>query len=169
MSRPIERAEKCAGCDLAIGFRELTAADPGFDEGANALLVEIALGQDRVSKLWRQRCGLEMRRRSLDFVEQTEHMGGSERAKPFGNGCRRLGARAVGGRDEPIERAALAKEEDLVLACKVAIEISGRQVRLNGDVAHAGRGEAPKPEDGGCGAQNFEPAVIGPAAKPRGT
>src|SRR6185503_5640530 len=63
--------------------------------------------------------------------------------------------------EQPIERAALAEEEDFVLAAEVVIEIRRREVGGDGDLAHPGGGKAAGAEDAGGGAHDRDPAAVG--------
>jgi hypothetical protein len=65
------------------------------------------------------------------------------------------------GIEQPIERAILAEEEELVLAAKVVIEVPRGEVGGDGDVAHPGGGESARAEDVRRCAQDLNPARIG--------
>jgi hypothetical protein len=59
------------------------------------------------------------------------------------SGQRRPIAPGRGEREQqPIRGAVLAEEQQFVLAAEVVIQVAGRQVGRNPDVAHAGRREA---------------------------
>lgn len=72
------------------------------------------------------------------------------------------GARGGGGREQPVERSILAEEEDIVLAGEVVVEVARREVGGDGNLAHAGGGEAARPEHVRGGAQDLDPAAVGP-------
>ena len=63
-------------------------------------------------------------------------------------------ARRGDGVEHAIERAVLAVEEHLVLAVEVVVEVRRRQVGGDGDVAHAGVGEAALAKEAGGRAQD---------------
>ena len=44
--------------------------------------------------------------------------------------------------EQTVERAVLAEKQDLVLAAEVVVQVAGREVGGDRDVAHAGGGEA---------------------------
>jgi hypothetical protein len=100
-----------------------------------------------------------VRGRSLHLVEQAEDVGAGKRTQPIGQ--RRApaaGLRQVG--QQAIERPVLAEVQQLVLALEVVIEVAGREVRGDGDVAHAGGGVAAVAEDAGGGAQDVHAAGV---------
>jgi len=139
--RPVERAQEGARGDEGVSSGQRAGPDPRGDERAHAAFVSIALGDDARAKAGRQRVDLEMRRRALDFVQQTENMGGGQIAK-----ARRQRSALAPGRGEreqqPIRGAVLAEEEQFVLAAEVVIQVAGRQIGGNPDVPHACRREA---------------------------
>ena len=66
-------------------------------------------------------------------------------------------------RQQAIQRPILAEEEDLVLAREVVVEVSGRQVGRDRNIAHPCGGESPRPEDVSGGAEDLDAATIGAA------
>ncbi len=141
MRRPVERAEEGARGDEGVSSGQRAGPDARGDERAHAAFVSIALGDDARAKAGRERVDLEMRRRALDFVQEAEDVRGGQIAKasrqrPAMASCR-------GEREQqPIRSAVLAEEEQFVLAAKVVIQVAGRQIGSNPDVAHARRREA---------------------------
>ncbi len=150
---PVQRAEERAGGDGRVRGPEHGVANPGGDERANAAFVAIALGDDPRAKARRQGVHFEVGRRALDVVEENADVRAGDAAQP-----RREGAGvAPGGRErvqKPIERAILTEEQEFVLAAEVMIEIARRQVGRDGDVAHAGCGEATGAEHASRGADD---------------
>ena len=162
MGGPVERAEKGAGRDGRIAVTQFAAPDAGGDEGPDAVLVAIALGDDERPQAGGERVDLEVCRGSFDAVDQAADVGRRERveapAEPIAT-APRLGQ----GEQQPIERAVLAEEQNLVLAAEVVVQVARREIGGAGDVAHAGGGEAAGAEDARGGAQDVEAARIGPA------
>ena len=74
----------------------------------------------------------------------------------------RVAARARERLQQAIERPVLAEVEELLFATEVVIEVAGREVGGDGDVAHAGRGEAARAEDARCRAHDRDAAGVGP-------
>jgi hypothetical protein len=158
--RPVEGAEKGPRRHGGVGGAQHPAADPGGDQRAHAALVPIALGDDARAKAWRERIDFEMRGRSFDFVDQTEDVRDGQIAQP---GRQRPPIATRGGErlEQPVERSVLAEEEELVLAAKVVIEIAGREAGGDGDVAHAGGGEAARTKHARGGPHDFHAAAVG--------
>lgn len=101
-----------------------------------------------------------MRRRTFDLGDQAEDVADREIAQPFRQ--RTLVALRIGQRGEqPVERAILAEEEDFVLAAEVVIQVRGREIGGDGDVAHPGGGEATVAEDLRRRAQDADAAGVG--------
>ncbi len=72
--------------------------------------------------------------------------------------------RSASGRErieQPIERAVLAKVEQLVLAFEVVIQVAGREVGRGRDVAHPRRRKSDGPEGPRRGAKDVEAARVG--------
>jgi hypothetical protein len=160
LRRPVERAEERAGRDGRIARVEDAAADAAGDERPDAAFVAIAFGDDRGAPLRRQRVDLEMRRRAFDLGDQAEDVADREIAQPVRQ--RPLAPLRVGQRGEqPVERAILAEEEDFVLAAEVVVQVRGREIGGDGDVAHAGGGEAAVAEDLRGRAQDTDAAGVG--------
>jgi hypothetical protein len=162
VSGPVERAEKSPGGDDRVGRAQRAAAHPFGDEGADGALVAIALGDNHRAEATGQGIDLEMGGAALDLVEQTEDVGFGERAQPIGQ---RTGAApgGGGGGEQPLERAVLAEIEQFVLAAEVVIEVAGREIGGEGDVAHPGAGEAAGAEDTRRRAQDGDTAGVGAA------
>jgi K+-sensing histidine kinase KdpD len=102
-----------------------------------------------------------MRRRPLDGVDEAEDV---RHGQPSDAGGKRVAAAhgVVHGREETIERAILTEEEQFFLAAKVVIEVGGGEVGGDGDVAHAGAGEAAFAKNARGGTQDLEAAAVGP-------
>jgi hypothetical protein len=159
---PVQRAEKSAGRHRGVGGAQDAALDAVGDHRAHAAFVAIALGDDRRAQPRRQRIDLEVRRRALDLVEQAADVGGRHLVQALGQRPRPIAAQVAERLEQPIERAVLAEEQDLVLAAEVMIEIGRRQVRRHRDLAHPGGGKAAGAEDAGGGAHDGDAAAVGP-------
>jgi hypothetical protein len=160
VSRPVERAEKRAGGDGRFG----AAAAFGRDEGAHAALVAIAFGDDPIAKRRRQGVDLEVSGGPFETIDQAEHVRDGQLAKARRERTPILRAgRARGGQsvEQAVQRAVLAEEEQLLLAAEVVIQVAGRQVGGDGDVAHAGGAEAAVAKDGSGGAHDVDAARLG--------
>ena len=160
MRGPVEGAEERAGHDGGVGAAEGAVADARRHESADAPLVAVALDDDARAEARGQSVHLEVRRRAFHLVHQTQHVRDGDVAQP-----RRQGAGvAPGGRqrgEQAVERAILAEEQEFVLAAEIVIEIAGRQIGGDRDVAHAGGGEAAGAEDARGGAHDLDPAGVG--------
>jgi hypothetical protein len=162
MRRPVEGAEKSARGDVGVRCGERAFADAVSDEGADAALVAIPLGDDERSKPAGQGIHFEMCGGALDVVEQAQNVGFRELpdavrqrtigAPGFREGCRQF-----------LERPILAEIQQLVLAAEVVIQVRRRQVRGLGDVAHAGCREAARAEHRRRRLQDAETPRIGTA------
>ena len=145
-----------------IGSRgaERAGADAGGDERADAALVAIALGDDARAETWRKRVDLEVRRRTLDFVEQAEDVRDGQIAK-----ARRqrtaIPPRLFQRAQQTIGGAILTEEEEFVLPAEVVVQVAWREVRGDGDVAHAGGGEPALAEHARRGAHDLHAAGVG--------
>jgi hypothetical protein len=160
VGRPVERAEKRAGGDGRFG----AAAAFRRDEGANAALVAIALGDDPLAERWRQSVDLEVSGGPFETIDETQHVRDGELAETHRQRTpilRAGGPRGGQGVEQPVQRAVLAEEEQLLLAAEVVIQVARRQVGGDGDVAHAGGAEAAGAKDGGGGAHDVDAACIG--------
>ena len=157
---PVECAEKGAGGEGGVCGLQLVRPHPLGDQGADAALVAIALGDDRGAQPFGQGIEFEMRSRALQFVNHAEDVGSGERAQPVGERAD-AAPRIVQRRQQAIERPVLAEVEQFVLAFEVVIQVAGRQVGGDGDVAHPGRGKAAVAKNPGGGAQDFDPARVG--------
>jgi hypothetical protein len=159
---PIERAEKCPRADLWIRGPKRTRADPLLDERPDAPLVSIPFRNNPGTQPSRQGVNVEMGRRPFDLVEQTADVG-------FGQGTDSSGERAVGAvrrrqrGQQALQRPVLTEVEQLVFAAEVVIQVAGRQIRSDGNLAHAGCREAPLPKQPGCGSKDLDPPRIGAA------
>ncbi len=123
-------------------------------------LVAIALAHDARAQAGRERVDFHVRRRSFDLVHEAPDVRHRHLAQARGERPR-FAARGGQRVEQPIERAVLAEEEQLVLAAEVVIQVAGRQIGGDGDVAHAGRGEAAGAEHAGGGAHDLHAARIG--------
>src|SRR5712691_2178568 len=82
------------------------------------------------------------------------------RAQAPGAGAGR-GARLLHRGQKALERALLAKEQDLVLAAEVVVQVAGRKIGFLGDLAHAGRRETQAAEYARGRAQDLQaPRVV---------
>jgi len=165
--RPVERAKKGARRHGRIAAAQLAATDACGDEGADAAFVAIALRDDGRAQAGGEGVDLEMRGRPFDAVDQTQDMRHCQCVQPWGERA----AAAAGGAeraDEAVERSILAEEQDLVLAAKIIVQVARREIGGDGDLAHAGGGEAAGAEDAGGGAQDLEAPGLGAAAGARG-
>ena len=158
---PVQRAKKGARGNRRIGWRQRAGADAVGDERAHAALVSIAFGDDERAEAAGEGVDLEVRGGTFDFVDEAEDVRDRERAQPIGerpDAAPRLGERG----QQAIERAVLAEIQQLVLAAEVVIEVRRRQVGGDGDVAHAGSGEAALAEHPGGSGEDSDPARVGP-------
>src|SRR5439155_14137966 len=120
-------------------------------------LVAIALGDDRPALAGGKRLHFEVRGRSLDIGNQAEDVPDRERMQALAQRAARGGGRTQRAK-EPIERSVLAEEEELVLAAEVVIQVGGGEIGGDGDVTHAGAGEAAPAKDLRGGAEDLDPA-----------
>jgi len=152
---PIERAKKCPRRDR--GIRGVQHAPPNavLDKSPDPPFVLVALGDNRGSQPQRQRAHFEVRRGPFNVVDQTEDVGHGERVEPLRQRAARP-PRPLKRREESIERTPLTKEEQLLFAFEVVIQIPGRQVCSGRDIAHTGRGEPDGTERPGGGTQDLE-------------
>ena len=158
---PVQRAEEGARRDGGIGRVESSGTNAVGHERADAALVFIAFGDDASSETRREGVDFEMRRRSLDLVNQAEdvrdgHVPDAKRQRTS------IPARFGQRFEKPIHRAVLAEEQQLVLAAEVVIEVAGGKIRGDGDVAHAGGGEPARAEDARRGPHDRHAAAVGP-------
>ena len=135
--RPVQRAEEGACGDRRVGRAQRAGADSGGNEGADAPLVGVALGDDARAQARRERVHLHVRRGSLDLVDKAQDVGGRDVAQAVRQRPAVL-ARCRQRLDQPADRAVLAEEEELLLAAEVVIEVAGRQIGGDRDLAHAG-------------------------------
>jgi len=164
--RPVERAEERAGRHRGIAAAQLAAAHAAGDERADAALVPIAFRDDERPQTGRKRVDLQVRRRTFHVVYQAPDVRGGEVAQaPIERRSRRAGAGKRG--EQPVERAILAEEEELLLAAEVVIKVRGGEVGGDGDLAHPCGSESAGAEDASGGAEDVEPAGLGAALHPR--
>ena len=151
--------------DGSVG-RSTPRAMPAAIERAHAALVAIALGDDRRAQRGGSasisRCAADP---STSSTRQRTCATASARSRA---GERAAGALRRGERGEhPIERAILAEEEHLVLAAEVVVQVAGREIRGDGDVAHPGGGEAARAEHARRRAQDGDAAGVRRAVERR--
>jgi hypothetical protein len=159
---PVQRAEKCAGGQGRVGRGEGAGADAAGDQSANAALVAIAFGDHRGAQPFRQHVEFKVRGRALHVVDQAEHVRGGEPAQAVDE--RRVAAACLlQRRQQAIEGPVLAEVEQFVLALEVVIQIARRQIGGDGDLAHAGGGEAAVAKDPRRRPQDRDPPRIGAA------
>jgi len=158
---PIERPEEGARRDGRVGGAQRSTTDAVGDQRADATLVSIPLRDDARPEAGGERVDFEVRGRTLDLVEQAEDVGDGQVAQPIGHRPAVV-SRGCEGREEAAERPVLTEEEQLVLAAEVVVQIARREVRGDGDVAHARGGEAPVAEEAGCGLEDANPSGVGP-------
>jgi len=158
---PVERAEKRARGDRRLDRRQCTAAHAIGDQRADAALVAIALGDDACAQPAGKRADFEVRGGAFDLVDQTEDVRDRQTAQPIEQ--RTVVAPRVGERrEQAIGGAILTEEQQLVLAAEVVIEVAGREVGGDGNLAHAGGGEAALAEDPRRGGEDADAAGVGP-------
>lgn len=162
MRGPVEGAEQGASSDGGVDRVELAGPHPFGNQRADAALVAIALGDDRGAQPLGQGIEFEMRSRALQFVDHAQDVRRGERAQPL---AERPGAAPciVQRRQQAIERPVLAEVEQFVLALEVVIQVAGRQVGGDRDVAHPGRRKATVAKNPGGGAQDGDAARVGPS------
>jgi hypothetical protein len=159
---PIEGTEKGPRGDGGVGRCQFAPPDAGGYERPDAALVSIALGHDQRAQSGRERIHLEVRGGPFHLIENAEHMSDGQGSEPPGQ---RAAARAgkFRRRQQAIQRSILAEEEDLVLPREVVVEVSGRKVGGDRDIAHPCGGESPCPEDVSGGAEDLDAATVGAA------
>jgi hypothetical protein len=160
LRRPVQRAEKRLGGDGGVAREQGAPANARCNQIPYATLVAIAFGDDRAPQSIGQRIDFEVRCRSLDLRDQAEDVFDRQSAQAVGERPA-VGAGGLERRQQPIKRSVLAEEQELVLACEVVIEITGREIGGYGDVAHAGGGEAAAAENLPGGAQDGHPPRFG--------
>src|SRR5262249_40221670 len=104
----------------------------------------------------------------FDFVDEAEHMGGSEAMKPCVNSTVRRS-----GRGERVQQAVegpiLTEEEELVLAAEVVIQVARREVGGDGDLAHARGSESSEAEDVSGSSEDLDSPSLGATGDPART
>jgi hypothetical protein len=158
---PVQRAEERARRDGGVGGAQPAALDAVGDERPDAALVSIALGDNRRTQPGRQCVHFEVRRRSFDFVEEAEHVRDRHLVQAPGERAGAIAPRLGQRLEQAIERSVLAEEENLVLAAEIVVEIAGREIGGDGDLAHPGGGEAAGAEDARGSAHDLDPPVVG--------
>jgi len=157
---PVERAEKGARRDRGVGGAQQAPADAAGDERPDPAFVAVALGDDPRAQPPRQRVHLEVGRRALDVVDEAEHVGGGDVPEAPREGPA-VAPRARERGEEPIERPILAEVEQLLFPAEVVIEVAGREVGGDRDLAHAGGGVPAPAEDAGRRAHDRHAARLG--------
>ncbi len=161
MCRPVERAEKSARGDGRIGGAQGAAADAVGHQGADTALVPIAFRDDEPAQPGRQGIDLEVRSGSLELVDQAEDVSGCEIAQAIGQRAAIASRRGERG-EQAVERSILAEEEQFVLAAEVVVQVAGREVRGDRDVAHPGGSEPARAEHTRRGAHDLHATHVGP-------
>jgi hypothetical protein len=159
---PVECAEKRARADLRIGRAKRTRPDPFVHERPDAPLVPVPLRDNPRTQPSRQGVNFEMGCRPFDLVDETPYVGFRQSAESGGEWT----VRALRGHQrgqQALQRAVLTEVEQLVLALKVVIQVAGREIRGDGNLAHAGCSEPPFPEEPGRRPKNLDPPCIGAA------
>jgi hypothetical protein len=160
MSGPVECAEKGARGDDGIGDIQGAGPDAVRDQGADAALVAIALGDDPQAEPAGQRIDFEVGGRALDLVDEAEDMRLGE--LPEARCDRPIGTFGLGQcREQVLERPILAEVQDLVLTPEIVIEIARGEVSLDGDLAYAGGRKAARPKNTGRRPENLHAAGVG--------
>ena len=162
MGGPVQRAEEGAGGDRGVGCVQRPGARAGRHQRPDAALVAVALGHDLRPQAAGQRVDLEVRGGPFDLVEQAHHVSDCEGAQTRRQRLAPVPPDRGQRLEHAIDRAALAEEEQLVLAAEVVIEVAGRQIGGDADVAHAGGREPALPEDAGRGPHDLDAAGVGP-------
>jgi hypothetical protein len=155
VGRPVQRAEEAARRDRRIGHAQNAGADAVRDELADAAFVAVPFVDDLRAEPRRERVDREVRGRSLDVVDEAEHMSRREIAQAIGQ---RPGVapRRRQRCEQAIERSILAEEEDFVLPREVVIEVAVREVGGRRDLAHASGGKAARSEDARGGPKDLD-------------
>ena len=161
LGRPVERAEKRSGRDGRIARAQGAAAEAGRHQAPNAALVAVAFGDDDAAQRGRERIHFEMCRRSLDVGDQTEHVRGGQRPQALDD-WPAVGRGGAQRREQAIERSVLTEEQELVLPAEIVIEVAGREIGGDSDLAHAGGGETAAAENLRGGAENLDATGLGP-------
>jgi hypothetical protein len=159
--RPVERAEKSARSDGRIGGAQGAAADTVGHQSADAALVAIAFRDDEPAQPRREGVHLEVRGGSLEPVDQAEDVRGREIAQAIGQRPAIASRRGERG-EQAVERSILAEEQQFVLAAEVVVQVAGREVRGDRDVAHPGGSEPSRAEHARRGAHDLDAAHVGP-------
>jgi hypothetical protein len=158
---PVERAEKRSGRDGRIARAQGAAAEAGRHQAPNAPLVAVAFGDNDAAQRGRERIHLEMCRRSLDAGDQAEYVPGGQCTQALDDRPA-VGRGRAQRREQAIERSVLTEEQELVLPAEIVIEVAGREIGGDSNIAHAGGGETAAAEDLCGGAENLDPPRLGP-------
>jgi hypothetical protein len=158
---PVERAKERARRDGRVGSGQRSTTNAAGDEGADATLVPIPFGDDARAEARGEGVDFEVRGRPLDLVEQAEDVGDGQVAQPIGHRPA-VASRRREGREEAAERPVLTEKEELVLAPEVVVQVARREVRGDGDVAHARRGEPAIAEEAGCSLEDTDASRVSP-------
>jgi signal transduction histidine kinase len=165
LDRPVERAEERTRRDCRVRGGQLAAANACRHQRSDAALVAVALGDDGAAQPRGQRVHLEMRRRSFDLIEHAQHVGDRQLVEPLGERPAMRSGCGCGG-EEPFERAILTEEQDFVFAGEVVVQVAGRKIGGDGDIAHARGDEPAGPEHLRRGAQDIDASLVGPPLHP---
>jgi hypothetical protein len=161
MGGPVQRPEECARRHGRVGGAQRALLDAVGDDRPNPALVSIALGDDRRTQPRRQGVHFEVRRRSFDFVEEAEDVRDRHVVQALGERAGAIAPRLGQRLEQAIERSVLAEEENLVLAAEVMVEIGGREIGGDGDLAHPGGGKTAGAEDARGGAHDVDAPAVG--------
>jgi len=159
LRRPIERAQECARRDRRVARAERAPADAGGDQRADAPLVPVAFGDDDGAPLRGEGIDLEVGRRPFDFSDQTQDVADGELAQALGQWTP-IALRGGQRGQQPVQRAVLAEKQELVFAAEIVVEVGGRQIGGERDIAHAGGGETAAAKDLRGGAQDVDAPVV---------
>lgn len=160
LRRPVQRAEEGAGGDGRVAGAQCAVLDARGNQRADAAFIAIALGHNWRTQFRRQGIDLEVCRRALELIEQAEDVRRGQIAQSHRRRHRPT-PRAGKCGEQAIEGPVLAEIEQLLFAAEVVIQIAGRKVGGDGDVAHAGGGEAAGAEHPRRRPHNLHPARLG--------
>ena len=155
MGSPIEGAEKGPRGHGGLG----AAAALLGDERPHTALVAIALGDDPLAEAGREGIDFQMRPGSFHFIDQAEDVGDREVSDAGGEGSSIFPGESQ-RREQAIQRLVLAEEKQLLLAAEIVVQVPVRQVGGDGDLAHAGGGEAAGPKHARGGAHDLHTAGV---------
>ena len=161
MCRPVERAEKSARGDGRIGGAQGAAADAVGHQGADASLVPVAFGDDERAQPRRECVDLEVGRGSFELVDEAQDVCGRQIVQAIGQRPAVASRRGERG-DQAVERSVLAEEEQLVLAAEVVVQVAGREIGGDRNVAHPGGGKPARAEHARRRAHDLDATHVGP-------